>query len=157
MESKLEKSGRILRKILDIKGWDADINQDDDSYTCKLRFAEDAEMGCRSIYTLYASDSFLNINSTNDRLIEERDWSKAILSCNRWNDDKGVSVFARVRFHEEHNRADFMVSSGLLLLPKSEGQIDTEFYAQSLLPYWDNCEEFWKFVHQKERIAQFRG
>jgi hypothetical protein len=146
----------ILEKLLEKNSWTATINKGEANASFGLKFAEDSATGSRTIYTFFVDEQFLAIKSSNDRYIDERDWSKAVISCNRWNERQSY-VFAYVKFYEDGDKADFAVSTGFMPLSKTGSQGEIEHYASLLISFYAHCEQFWKFVHQDEKIAQVKA
>jgi hypothetical protein len=147
-----ERALQMMRRFFEANDWKAEADPDGSGFA--LRFKEDADTGCVTMYRFWVNDGYFVLSSWNDRYIDPQELSRALAACNTWNAEQGFGAYAWVRFREEEKTAELRIATGGLPLPKNPDSMPEEDWMELLTLRWQVCEDFWKFIHQHEKITQ---
>jgi hypothetical protein len=148
-----ERTRQMMRRFFEANQWVAEEDPDGSGFV--LRFKDDPETGCATIYRFWTNENFFVLSSWNDRYISQEAWTRALTACNTWNADRGFGAYSWVRFNEEEKTAELRVATGGIQLPQDPDHIVEEEWLELLTLRWQICEEFWRVMHQQEQIAQY--
>ncbi|MHB1354710.1 MAG: type III secretion system chaperone family protein [Anaerolineae bacterium] len=137
----------MIEAFLKSKDLDYEIDKDGD---VSLSVSEDEKMGCSMrIWLMIAGENkdVYDIRIYTDRDIAKEDWSRAIMTCNEWNDAKR---WPKVYFHVSDPDAD---TGGRVIC---EGDIDLEagihqdLFDDFTSTIFAGAQSFWEWMHSEK-------